>query len=114
VEKLNAQGVNCDTPQVNHRVKSDLGASCAALSSEGRKSGDPELARACDVLTAYLLREREGVNYGELGMAASELIAPVKDFLAMDEGGRVGALEGFCREMTERIGALEACLTEKE
>ena len=112
VEKLNGEGIMCDTPQVNHRVRCDLGASCASLSEEGRRSGDPELARACEVIAAYLLRERENTVREGLNAAAQELIAPVKDFLALENEGRVQALESFCDEMTERIGALEACLTE--
>ena len=114
VDRLNGEGIMCDTPQVNHRIRSDLGASCAALSSEGRRSGDPELAKACDVITAYLLRERENAVQEGLEAAAAELIAPVKDFLALEDEGRVQALEGFCDEMTARIGALEACLTMQE
>ena len=110
VDRLNGEGIACDAPQVHHRVKSDLGESCRALGEEGRRSGDPELAKACDVIAAYLLRERESAAQEGLNAAAAELIAPVKDFLALDETARIGALEGFCDEMSVRIGALEAFL----
>ena len=38
--------------------------------------------------------------------AAAELIAPVKDFLAMGNEERIRTLDHFCGEMTARIGAL--------
>ena len=114
VDRLNGEGIACDAPQVNHRVRSDLGASCKNLAEEGRRSGDPDLARACDVLTAYLLRERESAAHAQLNAAAAELVAPVKDFLALDEGARQQAVEGFCEEMSRRIGTLEACLPTAE
>ena len=83
VEKLNGEGVMCDAPQVNHRSRSDLNASCVQLVDEAQRSGDAELARACDVITKYL-RQRRVADAGERpGSAAAELIAPIKDFLAL-------------------------------
>ena len=38
----------------------------------------------------------------------------IRIFLALECEGRMQALEGFCDEMTERIGTLEACLTSTE
>ena len=108
VEKLNGEGVMCDAPQVNHRSRSDLNASCIQLVDEAQRSGDAELARACDVIAKYL-RQRRSVEAGEklLG-AAAELIAPIKDFLALPPEERVRELEPFCEDLAARIGAAEA------
>lgn len=108
VEKLNGEGVMCDAPQVNHRSRSDLNASCVRLTDEAQRSGDAELARACDVITKYL-RQRRVADAGERpGSAAAELIAPIKDFLALPPEERVRELEPFCEDLAARIGAAEA------
>ena len=60
VEALNARGVPCETPQVNHRVRPDVAAACQTLTDEGRRSGDAELARACETLAKHLLGRRGG------------------------------------------------------
>ena len=98
----------CDAPQVNHRSRSDLNASCIQLVDEAQRSGDAELARACDVIAKYL-RQRRSAEAGEklLG-AAAELIAPIKDFLALPPEERVRELEPFCEDLAARIGAAEA------
>lgn len=108
VEKLNGEGVMCDAPQVNHRSRSDLNASCVQLVDEAQRSGDAELARACDVITKYL-RQRRVADAGERpGSAAAELIAPIKDFLALPPEERARELEPFCEDLAARIGAAEA------
>lgn len=108
VEKLNGEGVMCDAPQVNHRSRSDLNASCVRLTDEAQRSGDAELARACDVITKYL-RQRRVADAGERpGSAAAELIAPIKDFLALPPEERARELEPFCEDLAARIGAAEA------
>ena len=108
VEKLNGEGVMCDAPQVNHRSRSDLNASCVRLTDEAQRSGDAELARACDVITKYL-RQRRVTDAGEKsGSAAAELIAPIKDFLALPPEERARELEPFCEDLAARIGAAEA------
>lgn len=108
VEKLNGEGVMCDAPQVNHRSRSDLNASCVQLVDEAQRSGDAELARACDVITKYL-RQRRLADAGETpGSAVAELIAPIKDFLALPSEERARELEPFCEDLAARIGAAEA------
>lgn len=108
VEKLNGEGVMCDAPQVNHRSRSDLNASCVRLTDEAQRSGDAELARACDVITKYL-RQRRVADAGERpGSAAAELIAPIKDFLALPPEERARELEPFCEDLAAHIGAAEA------
>ena len=112
VEKLNEQGVECDAPQVNHRVRADLQASGDALVSEARRSGDAELARACDVLTQYLRGERAPHAEDGLADAAREVIGPIKEFVALDAAARMEAAQSFCDDIARRIGALEAQLDE--
>ena len=37
VESLNARGIACETPQVNHRARPDLGAACRSMVDEARR-----------------------------------------------------------------------------
>ena len=110
VDKLNEQGVACDTPQVNHRVRADLQESSGQLMAEARRSGDAELARACDVLTQYLRSQHASQEEGDVLDAARALIGPIKEFVALDGKSRMEAADAFCEEIAERIGALEAKL----
>ena len=113
VERLNAKGITCEEPRVNHRVRADLGESSEALISEARRAGDPELARACDVLTRYL-RERRAALRDQVSDVARTLVAPIKDYLALAPEARMEASEAFCDTLRERLGALEAVLTREE
>ncbi len=113
VERLKGQGIACETPQVNHRARIDLQASGEALVSEARRSGDAELARACDVLTQYLRAQRGPGQDPTLADAARDVIGPIKEFVALDASARMEAAESFCDDIAERIGALEARLEEE-
>ncbi len=110
VEKLNEQGVACDAPQVNHRARADLQESSGALLAEARRSGDAELARACDVLTQYLRTQRPAAESGDLADAARALIDPIKEFVALSAQRRMEAADAFCEDISARIGELEARL----
>lgn len=110
VERLNEQGVACDTPQVNHRARADLAESGEALVIEARRTGDAELARACDVLTQYLRGRRAPAEDAALADAARELIAPIKEYVALDPRARMEAAEAFCDDMARRIGEVESRL----
>ena len=111
VDRLNSEGVNCDTPQVNHRARSDLNASCAQMMTEAQRAGDAELARACDTITRYF-RERRGLEERmRLSGAAAELIAPIKDFLALPEEARSREIGPFCEALAERIGPVEEAMS---
>ena len=110
VDKLNAQGVTCDAPQVNHRVKADLNESSEELASEARRAGDAELARACDVLTQYLRGQRQISAGAELARAAQNVIDPIKEFVALSGKARAEAADEFCANIARRIGELEARL----
>ena len=110
VEKLKQQGVECETPQVNHRARADLNVSGEALVSEARRSGDAELARACDVLTQYLKGQRASSAEEDLVDAARDIVEPIKEFVALDAGARMEAAQAFCDDIARRIGKLEAHL----
>lgn len=110
VEKLNEQGVACETPQVNHRVRADLQASSGELLQEARRTGDAELAKACDVLTQYLRTQRAPLPEAGVADAARALIGPIKEFVALDAAARTEAADSFCEQIAERIGDLEARL----
>ena len=114
VDRLNEQGVECDAPQVNHRIRADLQTSGEALVTEAKRSGDAELARACDVLTQYLRQRRASDVEADVAEAARALIAPVKEFVALAPGARMEAAQAFCDDIAERIGELEARLEENE
>ena len=73
VEALNARGVPCETPQVNHRVRPDVGAACQTMVDEARRAGDAELARACETLARRLFSARTSSN-DALCEAAQELV----------------------------------------
>ena len=109
VEALNARGVACETPQVNHRARPDVGAACQAMVDEARRAGDAELARACETLTRRLLHSREA-RYGELSEAAQAMVGELKNFLAAPEAERGEMLPAFCARMAERVGEVEALL----
>lgn len=109
VDRLNAQGISCDAPQVNHRARTDLGESAEALVTEARRSGDAELARACDVLAQYLKGQRAPAE-SAIAAAAQQVIAPVKEFMALSGQARMEAADDFCDNIAGRIGELEARL----
>ena len=113
VGRLNAQGVACDPPQVNHRARADVQESGDALVAEARRAGDPELARACDVLTRCLRGQRTAAE-GRISGAARALIEPVKNYLALSPNARAETAEDFCDRVRERLGALEALLPEEQ
>ena len=113
VEKLNSEGISCDTPQVNHRTRSDLNTSCAQMITEAQRAGDAELARACDIISRRL-RETGRMRADEqLLDAVNELLAGLKDFLALPPEARRGELDAFCEGISGQIGAVEATLPQE-
>ena len=110
VERLNEQGVECDQPQVNHRTRADIHVSCRNMVEEAHRSGDAELARACDTITRYLLGLRTIHSDESLSAAVEKLIITVKEFLALPEADKCESLESFCADMTISIGHVEAML----
>ena len=110
VERLNSEGVACDTPQVNHRSRSDLNASGESLVSEAQRAGNAELARAFDVITRHLCARREENPNIALQEAVQSLTPVIKDFLALPPEERMQNLDPFCSTLAERLGPLEAAL----
>lgn len=111
VRKLNDKGVACDAPQVNHRARADINDSSQSLTAEAHRSGDAELARACDVLTQYLRGQRFAAQ-SALARAAQAVVEPVKAFVALNAQARAETADDFCADIAQRIGALEAELGE--
>ena len=110
VEKLNGQGISCDQPQVNHRTRADIHASCRGMTDEARRLGDTELARACDTIARYLRGLRAPEPDADAALAARALIAPIKEFLALPDEEKADALPDFCVELTCLIGEAEAAM----
>ena len=110
VEKLNSEGVHCDTPQVNHRSRADLNASCGELIAQAQRAGDAQLAQACDILCSYI-RKSHGPE--QLMRAVRELIAPLKEFLALPEEERTQEIGRLCGEIAGKIGAVEEHLAQE-
>lgn len=137
VEKLNAEGIECDKPQVNSRRRQRLPEACEKLTESAKCTGDAELARACETIARRLLaeggaagmredRERgDKVRYDLCRMAlqdarreldgvceaARPLIACVKEHLA-GNGNQGG--DAFLSALSERIGPLEEALSNAE
>jgi len=108
VDKLNEQGLNCDTPQVNHRARTDVNHALSRLEDEARRTGDGELVRACDALTNYLRMARTAAVDRSMLTAAQELIDPIKEFVARPAEERAEHLDDFCAEMIALVGMVEA------
>ena len=58
------------------------------------------------MITKYLCQRRSVEE--KPSAAAAELIAPIKDFLALPREERARELEPFCEDLAARIGAAEA------
>jgi len=95
---------------VNHRTRSDLNASCEQLVDEAQRAGDADLARACDVICKYLRDRRSSLSSVPLTAAVTDLISPIKDYLALPEEARKAELEPFCEVLSIQIGAVEAAM----
>ena len=133
VDQLNAEGIDVKPPEVKPRSRTSLSDALGNLSGAARQQGDPELIRALETIGDYLLGRRSGDSNGHsnaavkidlyrmaldeqrtaqltLSESSIELIAPIKEFLALDRDSRMGCLDQFAKQVSERIGALEACL----
>jgi len=137
VEKLRAEGISCEKPQVHARAT--LADSCARFAASARRSGDAELIRACDVLAEHLLREApepiaeaedgsrgDKVRYDLCRMAlqdakrqssdvcekARPVIDCIKEQLALSSAERAQGEAVFLEQLAERIGPLEEAVTQ--
>ena len=128
VEKLRAEGLNVQKPEVNHRPRTTLSDACRQLVEGAEKTGSPELVRACETLARYLTTGEASQNRSGLGVrldlyrmalddkqralctlssAAEEIIGPIKEFLGQPDSVRRERLPDFCGELAASIGSLE-------
>ena len=118
VERLNQEGVDCDQPHVNHRVRADLGAACDQAVASARRTGDAELVRALEVIARHLCHPAGNPDADSPQISAPEtvfcaaqaLIGSIKDFVARSPEQRTEEIDVFCEEISRQIGAFEACL----
>ncbi len=132
VDQLNAEGIDVRMPEVKSRVRASLSDVCAQLTGSAQQQGDPELVKALETLSDYLLGnksvqpskggmsvrldlyrmalEEQRQHSAQLSETAQALITEVKEFLVMDEGRKSERLPEFCGTMADKIGALEECV----
>ena len=136
VEKLREEGVDCPTPEVRARVHGTVEQACSSLTQAARDVSDGELIRACEVLTRMILSGSSNLQHtvqldrmnvrldlyrlalnekadavSRLCEAADRLTVGLKDFLIRPEEEQKRLLPAFAREMTDKLGALEGCIT---
>ena len=132
MEKLQEEGVHCPQPEVRPRLHATLDQSLSLMESAAVSVSDAELIRACEVFTRMILSRRsEDTGAAQLDRlnvridlyrlalsekmrlidnlceTADELTVGLKEFLVMNEENQRLSLPGFCRNMREKLGALE-------
>ena len=139
VEKLQAEGISCETPRV--RTRESLPDACARFTGAARRTGDAELIRACDILTQHLLATPDAskaadeggskgdkVRYdlcrmalqdakranGSVCQAARPVLDCIKEQLALSAAERKKSESSFLEALTEKIGPLEEAITQAE
>lgn len=111
VDELNAEGVECSAPQVNHRPRLDLREAIDALGSEAAMHSDPELARAIDVITRQLSGQRESERSCALRQCADSIIEHLRGFVVLPAQERISRTDEFCAVLTARIDELRAIMS---
>ncbi|MDL2206101.1 hypothetical protein LJC33_04205 [Eubacteriales bacterium OttesenSCG-928-N13] len=138
VDKLHDEGIQVETPEVKSRSRTSLSKVCRHMTGAAERQGDPELVRALETLSDYLLGNKSTqVQPGKGGMnvrldlyrmaldeqrlsasmlveAASELIGEVKEFLVLTDPDKQNKLPIFCEGMVSKIGTLEECVAQCE
>lgn len=133
VDRLQSEGVEVRIPEVKSRSRLSLSEVCHQMTGAAERQGDPELVRALETLSEYLLGSKAqqpqagkgALNVrldlyrmaldeqrnaaGELVEAAGALISEVKEFLVLNAQEKQQQLNSFCSGMAEKIGALEEC-----
>jgi len=114
VERLNREGIMCTTPEVNHRARESAADAAKKLTESAYRSGDAEIVRACETLTALIdaTRKDEKFQSPALAGAARALIAPVKNFLCLTDEEKIREIPAFSEEITHLLGRLEALLSQ--
>lgn len=114
VDELNAQGVECVPPQVNHRPRADMAGACSALERAAQLKCDPELARAIHVLARHLSGECAAERDEKLRQCTQAVLDHVRAFVVMDARERANAMDEFCAVLVARIDELEAAAGRSE
>ena len=112
VDQLQAEGVHCSAPSVNHRSRVDLNEASTSLTLAARRTGDAELVRACEAFRR--LMEDGAPDLTALTEAAQRLIQPVKEFAARPVEEQHATLNQFIQTLTENIGVFEAALPQED
>lgn len=131
VEKLKTEGVEASAPQVNHRPRVSLSEACAQLVESTQVTGSPELVRACETLTQFMLKTGQSAGKGamsvrldmyklaledhkrrldDLHTASEKLVGDIKEFLGQPQQARGAQLDAFCDRLTENLGQLEEAI----
>ncbi len=108
VDKLNDEGLECEAPQVNRRIRPDIHTSLDALGSEAMLHGDPELARAVDVITHQLSGQRTSEKYTAMRETAASIMEHIRDFVVKPMQDRINTMDEFCAVLTARIDEMNA------
>lgn len=111
VDELNAQGLECSAPQVNHRPRPDLKTAFEALGSEAALHSDPELARALEVITRQLSGQREAERNTALRECTDSILEHLRGFVVMPTQERISGLDEFCAVLSARIDELNAIMS---
>ena len=111
VDELNAEGLECSAPQVNHRQRPDLKDAVDALGAEAALHSDPELARALDVLTRQLTGQREAERAGAIRQCTDSIIDHMRGFVVLPAQERISRADEFCAVLTARIDELRAIMS---
>lgn len=111
VDELNAQGIECSTPQVNHRPRADMRSTIDALNEEALLHADPELARALEVITRQLSGQRKSEKTGALRECADSIMDHVRAFVVLPTHERINGIDEFCAVLASRMDELDAILS---
>lgn len=136
-EKLNAEGIECEMPEVRTRMPVSIEAACHMLNATAQSVSDAEIIRSCDVLTRLMLSGRTPADNDNqidrlnvrldlyrlaltektrlieaLCLAADDLTLSMKEYLVQDEMHRHERMDEFCEKMREKIGTLEGRISE--
>ena len=111
VADLNAQGVECDAPQVNHRPRADMRAALDGLEHQAKKQTDPELVKAVETLTRFLSGQNASTPGEAIQSCTDAIVDHVRGFVVLPTQERIGGMDEFCAVLLSRVDALEAALT---
>ena len=111
VADLNAQGVECDAPQVNHRPRADMRAALDGLEHQAKKQTDPELVKAVETLTRFLSGQNASAPGEAIQSCTDAIVDHVRGFVVLPTQERIGGMDEFCAVLLSRVDALEAALT---